>query len=502
VAVAAALAIIYAAGAFVGGIPYPPGTVAATIIRLTPGDVATALIERLQHLAMILLGLFVHAGALAIGSFAGAFVHRSEIPRTRARKALVAAAVLFGVAAALGALGSDALSLSAIAVYAAAAVGFARIVNEGPLMAALEPALRDGGTPLDAILNSRRRFVVRGIAIVGGALLGGFGVFRFFSRKKGPNVSIAHAAEPFTRPPEDEAFPKVPGITPEITDNDSFYTVDINPFTKPSVDHESWRLEVGGLLERPYSLSYRSLQTEFEVIEMVHTLTCISNEVGGDLISTAVWRGVRLKEVLDRAGIPDGVVDVVFRAAEGYSDSIPIAKALEDTTLVVFGMNGEALPRGHGFPARIIVPGIYGMKNVKWLTRIETMDRDYQGYWMVRGWSDVARVKTQSRIDVPSDRETAGDASRLGGIAWAGDRGIRRVEVSEDGGKSWRPATLKREMSKLTWRLWAADIEPGKGRHRVMVRSTDGAGEVQESDVTAPHPEGASGFDAVTFEVE
>lgn len=499
---AVALAVIYAAGAFLGGVPYPPATVAATIIRLTPGDVATALIERLQHLAMILLGLFVHAGALAIGSFAGAFVHRPEIPRTRARRALISAAVLLGVASALGALSADALSPPAIAVYAIAAVAFARIVNEGPLMAAVEPALKEGETPLDAIRNSRRNFVVRGTAIVGGALLGGFGVFRFFVRNAAPKVSIAPAAKPFTRPPEDEAFPKVSGITPEITDNDSFYTVDINPFTKPSVDHETWRLEVGGLLERPYSLSYRELQTDFEVIEMVHTLTCISNEVGGDLISTAVWRGVRLKEVLQRAGLREGVVDVVFRAAEGYSDSIPIAKALEDTTLVVFGMNGEALPRAHGFPARIIVPGIYGMKNVKWLTRIETVDRDYQGYWMIRGWSDLARVKTQSRIDVPFEGESTKADSHLAGIAWAGDRGISRVEVSEDGGRTWRPATLKREMSTLTWRLWAADIEAGKGRHQVMVRSTDGGGEVQESDVTAPHPAGASGFDTVTFEVE
>lgn len=502
VSMAAALAIIYAAGALFGGVPYPPATVASTIIRLTPGDLATAFIERLQHLAMILLGIFVHAGALALGAVAGGFVRKARTSRTRARIALLTGAGLLGIATLLGVIGSEAVSILALVVYGIAALVFARLLNDGPLMAGLEPSLKPGETPLDAMRGSRRRFVTRTAAVIGGLVVVGFGALRFSSRKKGMDVLIAGADQPFTRPPEDSEFPKVTGITPEITANDSFYTVDINPFTKPSIDHETWKLEIAGLVDRPYSLSYRELQRDFEVIEMVHTLTCISNEVGGDLISTAVWRGVKLREILERGGLKEDVIDIVFRAAEGYSDSIPLAKAVEDTTLVVFGMNGVALPQAHGFPARIIVPGIYGMKNVKWLTRIEAVDRDYQGYWMVRGWSDVARVKTQSRVDVPSDGDQVGLPASLGGIAWAGDRGIKRVEVSQDGGNSWRPATLKREMSKLTWRLWAADIEPGKGRQRVMVRAIDGTGERQDSASTRPHPEGASGNHVVTFDVE
>ena len=502
ISMAIALAMTYAGGFLLGGVPYPPAGLASIIIRSTPGDLVTAFIERLQHWAMILLGVAVHAGVIGLGAVMSSVVHRAAGPSRKARRALASAALLFVLASGFALLAPEAFSISAIAVYAISAAVFARLVAEVPLLSVLDPELRAGETPLDAMRSSRRRFIVGALGAAGGLVVGGLAVSRFLSRKSPMNVAIAGADERFARPPEDPDFPKLEGMTPEITSNDAFYTVDINPFSKPSVDHETWKLEVTGEVNTPYSLTYRELQEDFEVVEMVHTLTCISNEVGGDLISTAVWRGIRLKDVLERAGLTEGVVDVVFHAAEGYSDSIPLAKATEDTTLVVFGMNGVALPRSHGFPARIIVPGIYGMKNVKWLTKIEAVNHDYQGYWMVRGWSDIARVKTQSRIDVPADGRSVSVAAMLGGIAWAGDRGVKQVEVSQDGGKSWRPAVLKREMSERTWRLWAAEIEPGKGTRRVLVRAMDTEGELQESRPTRPHPDGAAGYDAVVFEVE
>src|SRR5207237_6621435 len=212
------------------------------------------------------------------------------------------------------------------------------------------------------------------------------------------------------------------------------------------------------------------------------------NEVGGNLISTAVWRGVRLKDVLARAGLKPGVAELVFKSTEGYSDSIPLAKAGEDTTLVVFGMNGVALPQEHGFPARIIVPGIYGMKNVKWLTSVTAIDHHYRGYWEIRGWDDVARVKTESRIDVPASADSVHLPAKLAGVAWAGDRGIAKVEVSDDGGTTWRPAVLKRELSPVAWRLWAADISPGTGPSRVLDRATDGTAQVQTAAPHEPQP--------------
>jgi DMSO/TMAO reductase YedYZ molybdopterin-dependent catalytic subunit len=165
-------------------------------------------------------------------------------------------------------------------------------------------------------------------------------------------------------------------------------------------------------------------------------------------------------------------------------------------------MNGEALNTEHGFPARIIVPDIYGMKNVKWLTEVEAVDVDYQGYWMVRGWSDEAQVKTQSRFDVPSDTATVKRGARLAGVAWAGDRGIRRVEISTDRGKTWKPAVLKRELSNRTWRLWAAELESGTGQVRVMVRAVDGEGDVQTAEGSRPHPSGATGYHLLDLTVE
>jgi DMSO/TMAO reductase YedYZ molybdopterin-dependent catalytic subunit len=235
--------------------------------------------------------------------------------------------------------------------------------------------------------------------------------------------------------------------------------------------------------------------------EQYVTLQCISNLVGGDLVGTAKWTGVPLARVLERAGgAGPGAVRVVFHAVGGYSDSLPLAKALEPTTVVAYGMNDRSLPRAHGFPARIIVPGIYGMKNVKWLERIEVVDYDYRGYWQRSdGWDNVAVIKTASRIDVPQELTALGGAGALvAGLAWAGDRGIRRVEVSLDGGASWVPATLRRQLARAAWRQWRLPLPPGtQGRRTIKVRAVDGRGEVQTAREASPHPSGASGYDQV-----
>jgi len=228
------------------------------------------------------------------------------------------------------------------------------------------------------------------------------------------------------------------------------------------------------------------------------TLQCISNLVGGDLVGTAKWTGVPLAQVLERAGgAGEGAVRVVFHAVGGYTDSLPMAKALEPTTVVAYGMNGRSLPRAHGFPARIVAPGIYGMKNVKWLERIEVVDYDYEGYWQRSdGWDNVAEIKTASRIDVPAEL-TAGSGV-VAGVAWAGDRGIRRVEVSLDGGASWTPAILHRELARAAWRQWRLPLPAGiSGRHRLKVRAVDGHGDLQTASPAPPHPSGASGYHEV-----
>src|ERR1044071_697908 len=227
----------------------------------------------------------------------------------------------------------------------------------------------------------------------------------------------------------DGVFPNVDNLALEITPNKDFYEVSKNAFD-PQVDSERWKLEITGLVENPLTFTYDEIKS-LPQVEQYATLACISNEVGGNLIGNALWRGVRLKDLLRQAGLNPGVVDIVLRASDDYTDSIPLERAMQDGTLLVYEMNGEPLTPTHGFPVRLLVPGIYGMKNVKWITRIEAIDRDLKGYWQRRGWDDRAEYKTMSRIDAP-DTTVTGETT-IAGIAFAGDRGISKIELSTDG---------------------------------------------------------------------
>ena len=184
--------------------------------------------------------------------------------------------------------------------------------------------------------------------------------------------------------------------------------------------------------------------------------------MGGDLIGNALWRGVRLKDLLDQAGLKPEAVDIVLRASDGYSDSIPITRAQADGNILVYEMNGEPLSVSHGFPVRLIVPGIYGKKNVKWITEIEAVSYDYKGFWQTRGWDDRAVYKTLSRIDIPDD--TVSGTTTIAGIAFAGDRGISKVEVSLDGGNTWEQAEIKPALSEYSWVLWHKEWNPERTR--------------------------------------
>ncbi|MFN2611098.1 MAG: molybdopterin-dependent oxidoreductase [Actinomycetota bacterium] len=509
-----ALILIYMVATLLPLVAYPPSRLAAFLRDHTPGNLATKAIETgvhvsrkfhmkfLEHAALAGLGVSVHIGTVIAGGFAAIAINRPAIPKAKARRALFVLVGGFAIISLLALGSAESLNIPTIITYLIAATVFARASSDAGFGAFFEPDIKEGEMPLDAIRRSRRRFLRGTLAAVVGFVVGGLLVSKSRRSKVPVNASIVKADFPFEMPPAEVAFDKIDGLSPEFTSNDDFYNVDIN-IIKPVVNHETWTLKIRGLVDDPYELDYRTMQTSFPVVEMAHTLSCISNEVGGDLISTSVWRGVRLKDVLQRAKVKDSAIELIFRAAEGYSDSITIDKAMEDTTLLVFGMDSKPLPREHGFPARLIVPGIYGMKNVKWLKEIEATDQDYQGYWQVRGWSDVARVKTQSRIDVPFDSARAAPDSKIAGIAWAGNRRIMNVEVSEDGGSTWRPAVLKRELSPVAWRLWAADIKPGRtGTRKVMVRATDGEGSLQDPNSTKPHPNGASGYDSAIFFVE
>src|SRR3989475_185876 len=225
-------------------------------------------------------------------------------------------------------------------------------------------------------------------------------------------------------------FARVQGLPSEITPNDRFYIVSKNPpGFDPVVEVAKWSLDIGGLVSKPVRLSFEDLRA-MPAIEQVQTLECISNEVGGDLISSAKWKGVQLRDVLMRAGGPAATaVKVAFRCADGYSESIPVADAMHPTTLLAYEMNGEPLPAKHGFPVRLLVPGLFGMKNPKWITKIEVVNYDFRGYWEASGWSEEAVVKTMSEF-ITAPRSGAVGEIGLGGVAYGGDRGGKGGEYS------------------------------------------------------------------------
>src|SRR5436853_919093 len=294
-------------------------------------------------------------------------------------------------------------------------------------------------------------------------------------------------------------FPNIDNLALEVTPTKDFYLVSKNAFD-PEVDATRWRLEIAGLVETPMTLTYDDSKA-LPAVEQYATLCCISNEVGGDLIGNAYWRGVRLKDLLQRAGLKPGVVDIALRASDDYTDSIPLARAMQDGTLLVYEMNGEPLTPAHGYPLRLLVPGIYGMKNVKWITRLEAIDYDLKGFWQRRGWDDRAEYKTMSRLDAPA--VTVKGESSIAGIAFAGDRGISKVEVSTDGGATWEQAEIKPALSSFTWALWHKRWTPQQaGKHRLVVRATDGRGNLQTPQYAPPAPSGSTGYDAKTITSE
>jgi DMSO/TMAO reductase YedYZ molybdopterin-dependent catalytic subunit len=292
------------------------------------------------------------------------------------------------------------------------------------------------------------------------------------------------------------------GPAPEITPVENFYVVSKN-FSDPVVDAQGWSLAVGGLVDRPLKLSIADLRAMPGVSEYV-TLECISNDVGGGLMSTGSFTGVRLTDLLTMARATASGTWVAFTAVDGYTESIPVSLVrASPEILVAYDLDGAALPVGHGFPARMVIPGLYGMKGPKWLTRIDLVNHESGGYWEQQGWDHNPVVKTTSRIDAPAD----GGVVKLGavtiaGVAFAGTRGIKKVEYSTDGGASWSEAPFKAPLSTLTWVLWSATWNPpAEGAYRIMARATDGTGALQDARGAASYPSGASGYHTIHVDI-
>ena len=306
-----------------------------------------------------------------------------------------------------------------------------------------------------------------------------------------------------------------PLLASEITPTYLFYRIDINPIV-PEVDVNSWNLQVKGMVDNPLKLTYDEIKSMPAIEEFV-TLECISNKIGGDLTGTALWKGVRLKDILEKAKIVPGVKYIVFRCSDGYDVGIPLDKGLMDETILAYEMNLAPLTSKHGFPVRVLVPGLYGMMNPKWITEIELVDKVYEGYWQRNGWTNIADYNTGSSIVIPGQAPirqrfrgldetspssyTSNDRMPIAGIAFGGDRGISKVEVSTDGGKTWKTAKIKEPLSQYTWVLWTAGFIPKEGidNYKIVVRATDKKGKIQTSEVRKPFPDGATGYHTISM---
>ncbi len=297
----------------------------------------------------------------------------------------------------------------------------------------------------------------------------------------------------------------VAGISPYVTPNDSFYRIDTAFGEVPQVDPADWRLRFTGMVDNPYEITFDEIQS-MDLSDHVITLSCVSNRVGGNLVGNAVWTGVPLSVLLDRAGVQPGADQVVGRSVDDWTAGFPTPLVYDGRNAVLaIGMNGEFLPTNHGFPARLVVAGLYGyVSAVKWIDEIHLTTWDgFDGYWVPRGWSKEGPMKTQSRIDVPSAGRglVAGQTTPIAGIAWAPTRGIERVEVNIDD-EGWMPCELGEALGDESWVQWHREWTPTAGRHRIQVRATDGDGITQSGRQVDPAPNGAEGWHTITVTVD
>jgi DMSO/TMAO reductase YedYZ molybdopterin-dependent catalytic subunit len=422
-------------------------------------------------------------------------------------------ALLVGFAAGLGVLAVRWLwaGLAGLGVFAAIGLAAALTRHDASWTAALPTLLGvlAGGAAFVLLRQStpslpgRREFLKIAGLTVGGAAVVGFGS-RWVATRRG----VAEARQAVDLPVPVDPAPPVPGgadlgltdLASYVTSNDDFYRID-TALVVPQVDPETWELRIHGRVRNPYTITFAELLAR-PMVERYVTLACVSNEVGGDLIGNARWLGVPVGELLAAARPEPGADQVVSRSVDGWTCGTP-TEVLTDgrDALLAVAMNGEPLPIEHGFPVRMVVPGLYGYVSAcKWITEIELSSfDDYDAYWVPRGWAQQAPIKTQSRIDTPRGRVNAG-AVMVAGVAWAQHRGIERVEVQIDGGP-WELAQLADTVSADTWRQWSWRWEATPGTHQLAVRATDSTGETQPVEPAPPAPDGAAGWHTIDVEV-
>ncbi|MGI8984809.1 MAG: molybdopterin-dependent oxidoreductase [Acidimicrobiales bacterium] len=495
--------VALAAGELVGGLdrmtPSLLVSLGQAVIDRAPPRAKDLAIETFGTADKPVLVAAMAAVALLIGAAIGRVARRRPwVPLV----AYLAGGVLLTWPALTRTTGRPAVALAAGVATVAAGLAALWLAVAVPLP---NPAGTGGEVPDDEADSRGRRATLRaigqGAAVM--VLAGGTGRFlaRFTSRGA-PDVALPAPSAPLGQPASATSFTDIAGLTPLFTPNSRFYRID-TALVVPRVDLTSWRLRIGGLVDRPFELTFDELvalsDTEADV-----TLSCVSNEVGGSLAGSARWQGVALATLLEQAGARPEGTQIVGRSIDGWTGGFPTALASDGRpALVAVGMNGEGLPFAHGFPARLVVGGLYGyVSATKWLEEIElTTLEGFDGYWVPRGWDKLGPVEIQSRIDTPRyGAELSRGRQTLAGMAGAPPAGVQAVEVAVDGGP-WEPAVLAGELTPYLWRQWRYDWDATPGRHRITVRAIDAAGRVQTDNRRRPRPGGATGHHEIVVQV-
>jgi DMSO/TMAO reductase YedYZ molybdopterin-dependent catalytic subunit len=487
----------------VHGTPSLVAAIGSLVISLQPPGAKDFMVNLFGTNDKLALNVGVVIVALVVAAAAG-------ILGARRRPLGVAVFVAFGLLAGAAAL-RDPLASQALAVVTAAVAVAAGVVALLALLGLAAAAAAPDG-PDDRAGGrhtaewTRRRFLIASAGTLGGAVVaGGAGRFLLDEEHADAVVSSSKIPAPLVAVPAltaDQSFATA-GLTPIVVPNADFYKIDTTLLV-PRVDPATWKLDVTGMVAHPLTFTYDDLLA-MPLFEQYVTIACVSNRVGDHLVGNALWTGVRLKDVLEAAGVQPGATQVVGRSVDGFTVGFPTSWAMAPgrEPMIAVGMDREPLPAAHGFPARLIVPGLYGyVSATKWLAEIELTTREAaDGYWIPLGWAKDGPILTQSRIDVPVNGATVKPgALEVAGVAWAPDRGIRAVEVRIDDG-AWQPAQISRPITNATWVQWTLSWSATPGTHNLEVRATDDTGDVQTDQTSDPAPDGARGHHRVLVNV-
>ncbi len=505
------VALLYLGMVYVG-LPFLPFDLFDWLARVLPGRIITTTIDTMVLIIQALgvgpissaaksmeqamgIALFL-GGTTLIGVVAAWTIRRSTLPALSVGClaglfALVLAVVLEIVR------GEGFRGLPGLLWLTFLLVGWGIVVGR-----LLQPAGEDSGkTARSDGVTRRGLLTAAGVSAVLTLSAGGLGRYLVERRRASGAGQPLQDLPTVTTPGQRAGSVKpVPGNRPAITPNAEFYRIDIDT-RPPVIQGKEWSLEIEGLFEKTDPLSLEQIMDYPAVTETI-TQSCISNPIGGDLIGTTRYTGARLRDILANLELAPAAQALEVHSADDFYEFVTMQDMLDARTLLVYGMNGKSLPTEHGFPLRIYIPNRYGMKQPKWITRMKAVEREGDGFWVRRGWSRQARPHVISIIDAVATDHVSDGSVPVGGIAWAGDRGVQSVEVQVDQGAWNRADIVESELGPLAWVVWRYDWKASRGKHTIRVRATDGYGNLQVGEPSGTFPDGATGYDARTVEID